>query len=70
MSEAQGLRAIRTEKLNRYTSSSLAHYMGVSTRTYHKWEMHPETLTLARARKLAEYLDCPIEDIFLLKKEN
>lgn len=64
------VRQARAAQARRYTVREASSYMGVSSPTYHKWEENPGKLTLEQAQRLAEYLDCSADDIFLPTKHN
>lgn len=67
----RGLKAIRQQRASearRYTVKATAKAMGVSEPTYRKWEVHPETMTIERAKKLADYLGCDVDDLFYLPR--
>lgn len=64
-----GLQTIRTQRRNKYTVAEMACYMGVSAPTYHKWEIDPKSMTIGQARKLADYLQCSVDDLFSLEKD-
>lgn len=65
-----GLKAIRSNLMaaarRKYSAEGVARAMGVSAPTYHKWEEHPERMTMEQARRLADYLGCHVEDLFYL----
>lgn len=64
-----GLREMRTEGQRRYTLDEIAGYMGVSKPTYLKWERDPESMTVAQAKKLAEYFGCGVEEVLSVPNE-
>lgn len=47
--------------------SEVAKELGVSTRTYRKWEQNPELLTIQNATKLAKFLEQTLDTIILLR---
>lgn len=64
----QGLKEIRKAKqaeAMRFSQDAVASAIGVSRPKYIKMEEDPSTITRGQADKLAAYLGCSIEDIFL-----
>lgn len=62
------LREIRRQKMlgaRRYSTAAMAAFLGVSRPTYERLEREPGLITRDRAEKLADYLDVPVDDIFL-----
>lgn len=66
MSKLKDIRRAKQEAYrSRYSMGTIAQVLGVCRPTYRKIEEHPEKLTREQAEKLADYLDCDVEDIFL-----
>lgn len=64
----QGLKSIRTAKRDeakRFSQEAVAAAIGVSKPKYIRMEEDPSTITRGQADKLADYLGCEVEDIFL-----
>lgn len=68
----QGLKAIRESKAaaardeaKRYALESVAAAIGVSKPTLIAYEQDPARLNRDKAERLAEYLGCSVDDIFL-----
>lgn len=64
----QGLKAIRKARqaeAMRFSQDAVAGYIGVSRPKYIRMEEDPSTITRGQADKLADYLGCDVDDIFL-----
>lgn len=64
----QGLKNIREAKraeAMRYSQSAVAAAIGISKPKYIRMEKDPSTITRGQADKLADYLGCDVDDIFL-----
>lgn len=69
----QGLKEIREAHLSeatRFTQEAVAAAIGVTAPTYRSYERNPGKLSRDTAEKLAEYLGCSVDDIFLPSKSN
>ena len=73
----RGLKEIREAHLNEanqaaqsFTQEAVAAVIGVTAPTYRSYERDPGKLTREKAEKLAEYLGCSIDDIFLSNERN
>lgn len=40
---------------------AVARYLGISRQTYAKYEVHPELMSIAQAKRLCEYLNCDMK---------
>lgn len=54
----------------RYSVAEASRVVGVSAPTYRKLEQNPQLITYVQAERLAKYLGCSTEDIFLASKGN
>ncbi len=64
----RGLKAIRKARhaeAMRFSQGAVAGYIGVSRPKYRRMEEDPSTITRGQADKLADYLGCNVDDIFL-----
>ena len=55
----------KRQEAQAFSTTEVANALGICRQTYVNLEEEPENLSLKQARKLAEYLDCSIDDIFL-----
>lgn len=47
---------------------AVADHLGVSRHTYSNYENNQEVMSIAQARAVCEFLNVPLEEIFLSKK--
>lgn len=64
----RNLRLLRTKK--GYTQQELADYLCISPQSISKWERGESTPSIEFLPKLAEFLECKIDDFFLKADEN
>ena len=64
------LRDLRLAKLRKYQKKSVAAALGVSWPTYDALENDPGRMTRKQAETLADYLEVPVDDIFLASGSN
>lgn len=64
------LKDLRLAKLRKYQKQNVAAALGVSWPTYDTLENDPSRMTRKQAEMLADYLDVPVNDIFLASNSN
>lgn len=57
------LKEIREEKGIKQVA--VADHLGIARQTYAGYEDNPQAMSVAQARAVCDFLNCPIEDIFL-----
>lgn len=62
------LRAIREEK--GVTKKAVSNHLGVTDKTYSKYENHPETMKVETAKRIADFLNVEVSDIFFASNSN
>jgi DNA-binding XRE family transcriptional regulator len=55
---------IEARKNARYSQDAVAGLLGVSRPTYARMEKHPDSVTVADAKRLAEIFGVPVAEIF------
>ena len=50
------------------TQEEMANLLGVHVQTYRKLEENPEDISIKKAKKIAEYLGVPYNDIYFFAK--
>jgi len=50
------------------TQEEMANLLGVHVQTYRKLEENPEDISIKQAKKIAEYLGVPYNDIYFFAK--
>ena len=68
----QGLKNIREAKMNegkRYTQAAVAKAVGITPPTMRVFERDPSKIPMGVAAKMADYLDCDVDDIFFVRIE-
>lgn len=58
------MKVVEARKKARYTQEQVAGLLGISRPTYRKMEEHPETITIADARKMAKIFGVEVGEIF------
>ena len=66
------LKRIRLQRRNEkrqeaqaFSTTEVANALGICRQSYVNLEEDPENISMKQARKLAEYLNCSVEEIFL-----
>lgn len=65
MKGLKNIRTARREEAKRFSQEAIAAAIGVSRPKYIQMEEDPSTITRGQADKLADYLGCSVDDIFL-----
>lgn len=55
---------VEARKKARYSQEAVAGLLGITRPTYARMERHPETVTIADAKRLSEIFGVPVAEIF------